>query len=92
MKRRPDRAASNFFADMIKKSGAKRHILVIARAFADNRRIIGRTDVLIFGFVPSLAQSGRSIANASERLMRKPKAPLVARPTSPAGTAPPKRL
>ncbi|MEH2699463.1 hypothetical protein E0H35_20860 [Rhizobium leguminosarum bv. viciae] len=58
MKRRPDRAASDFFADMIKKSGAKRRILGIEKAFADNRRIIGRTEVLIFSFVPSLAQSG----------------------------------
>ncbi|XUR34654.1 Transposase [Rhizobium leguminosarum bv. trifolii] len=55
MKRRPDRAASDFFADMIKKSGAKRRILGIEKAFADNRRIIGRTEVLIFSFVPSLA-------------------------------------
>ncbi|TBZ08411.1 hypothetical protein E0H38_28235 [Rhizobium leguminosarum bv. viciae] len=37
-KRRPDAAASDFFADMIKKSGAKSRILGIERAFADNRR------------------------------------------------------
>ncbi|QPZ93596.1 hypothetical protein GYN07_34680 [Rhizobium leguminosarum bv. viciae 248] len=78
-------AASDFFADMIKKSGGKRRILGVARAFTDNRRIIGRTDVLIFGFVPSLAQSGRSMASASERLLWKPKALSVAPPTSPSG-------
>ncbi|ASR05986.1 hypothetical protein CHY08_01920 [Rhizobium leguminosarum bv. viciae] len=56
MKRRPDGAPSDFFADMIKKSDAKRRILGIERAFADNRRIISRTEVL--SFVPSWAQSG----------------------------------
>ncbi|TAU89340.1 hypothetical protein ELI41_12755 [Rhizobium leguminosarum] len=63
MMRRPDRVAFDFFADMIKKSGAKRRILGIKGTFADNRRIIGRTEVLIFSFVPSLAQSGRRRAH-----------------------------
>lgn len=62
MKRRPDGAVSAFFADMLKKSGAKRRMLGIEKAFADNRRVIGRTEVLIFRFVPSLGQAGRSMA------------------------------
>lgn len=75
MKRRPEGAVSDFFADMIKKSGAKRRMLGIEKAFADNRRIIRAF----------LAAIRPSMASVSERLMRKPKVPLVARPTSPSG-------